>query len=58
MAGGVAKADVIAGTQRNVLGWDLAAYDHSGRGFSHCGMFAAYRSGISNGIGRLSNPAR
>lgn len=54
MATGAARADVIPGTERNVLGWDLAAYDRAGR-FSHCGMYASYRSGITMHFGIYDN---
>lgn len=43
---GGAKADVVAGSQRNILGWNLAAYDRNGA-FSHCAMFTPYKSGIT-----------
>jgi hypothetical protein len=41
-----ARADVIPGTEKNVLGWQLAAYDRPAGGFSHCGMYIPYNSGI------------
>jgi len=41
-----ATAQVIQGTQRNVLGWQLAAYERTNIGFTHCGMYVGYRSGI------------
>ena len=44
---GGAKADIIVGTQRNVLGWTLAAYDRDEGKFSHCGMDIPYKSGIT-----------
>lgn len=38
----------IPGSTREVAGWTVAAYEHSQRGgFSHCGMYATYHSGIS-----------
>lgn len=54
MATGTAGAEVIPGTERNVLGWDLAAYDRGGR-FSHCGMYTSYRSGITMHFGIYDN---
>lgn len=42
-----ARADVIAGSQKKIQGWTLAAYTVKGRGFNHCGIFVNYRSGIT-----------
>jgi hypothetical protein len=47
LSANAAHSDQIAGTQRNVLGWQLAAYDKPGGAFSHCGMYIPYRSGIT-----------
>ena len=43
----VAHADVIPGTQHNVMGWNVAAYNKAGGAFSHCGMYIPYQSGIT-----------
>jgi hypothetical protein len=42
-----ARANEIPGTQRNVLGWQVAAYDNGAGKFSHCGMSIPYHSGIT-----------
>lgn len=42
-----ARADVIPGSQKSIQGWNLAAYDVKGRGFSHCSIYVSYRSGIT-----------
>jgi len=42
-----ARADIIPGSRRNIQGWTLDAYDLPGRGFSHCTVFARYRSNIT-----------
>jgi hypothetical protein len=39
-------ADAIPGTKREVVGWQLAAYEGPSGGFSHCGMEIGYRSGM------------
>lgn len=41
-----ARADIIPGSQRTIQGWTLDAHDLPGKGFSHCTIFARYRSGI------------
>lgn len=43
---GIAKADVIPGSQTTVAGWRMGAYDRDGK-FSHCAMSAPYKSGIT-----------
>ena len=40
------RADIIPGSQRTIQGWTLDAHDLPGKGFSHCTVFARYRSGI------------
>lgn len=52
-----ASADVIPGSQKNVQGWTLAAYDVKGKGFSHCGIFVDYRSGITLHFAIFANRA-
>ena len=42
-----ARADVIPGSQKNIQGWTLTAYNLKGRAFNHCGIFVNYRSGIT-----------
>jgi len=42
-----ARADIIPGSQKTVQGWTLDAHDGPGRGFTHCTIFARYRSGIT-----------
>jgi hypothetical protein len=41
-----ARADIIPGSQRSIQGWTLDAHDLPGKGFSHCTVFARYRSGF------------
>jgi hypothetical protein len=40
------RADIIPGSQRTIQGWTLDAHDLPGKGFSHCTVFARYRSGF------------
>jgi hypothetical protein len=42
-----ARADIIPGSQRTVGSWTLDAHDLPGKGFSHCTVFARYRSNIT-----------
>ena len=42
-----ASADIIPGSQRTIQGWTLDAHEQPGKGFSHCTIFARYRSGIT-----------
>lgn len=43
---GDARADLISGSQKNVAGWSMGAFDDEGK-FSHCAISAPYKSGIT-----------
>lgn len=47
LASGTAKADTIPGSNTNVAGWFIGAYDDNKRQFSHCAMSTLYKSGIT-----------
>lgn len=45
--GGVAHAQAIPGSTREVAGWFMGAYNNNGGRFSHCAMSTPYKSGIT-----------
>lgn len=45
--GGIAHADVIPGSNRDVAGWFVGAYNDKQGQFSHCAMSTPYKSGIT-----------
>lgn len=45
--GGTAHGDTIPGSNRDVAGWFIGAYDNNNGKFSHCAMSTPYKSGIT-----------